>query len=273
MENIIKANIEVHETLLASGEYQKSPHRRPENITKVSQKIEQITNGEKVRKHLDIGCGDGFIFECFRNAELQFGVDVAAGMLKEARKKFPSVEFTKSNVYDLPFGDNEFDLITCYSFLDHLKTRSLCYKEALRVLKPGGKFFFGLSPNSRYISSFADLNYSAVGALHTSEIIEIEKQKALENGEHYLTSFGISAEALSLCEPGKTIDGGMDPTTECALLSKLGFSDVVFEMDWIIAQNKLDHETVRILHEALPFSLAAFKYFDMIGSKGSISNE
>ena len=67
MSGVIDANIEVNEALLAAGEYQKSPHRRPENIAKVARKINEQTYGDKVIKHLDIGCGDGFIFECYEN--------------------------------------------------------------------------------------------------------------------------------------------------------------------------------------------------------------
>jgi SAM-dependent methyltransferase len=267
MSDVIDANIEVHEALLAAGEYQKSPHRRPENIAKVARKINEQTYGDKVIKHLDIGCGDGFIFDCYRNAKMQFGVDASSGMLMEAQKKFPDIEFLLASAYGLPFSDCEFDLVTCYSFLDHLENRTQCYKEVLRVLRPGGKFFFGLSPNSRFISSFADLNFSNIGNLHSEKVIKIEKQKALENGNHYLTSFGISADALSVCEPGKTVDGGLDPTAECNLLYKLGCRDIKFEMDWIVGQNKLSKDAISVLNRALPFSIAAFKYFDLFGTK------
>lgn len=267
MDRILNANVKVHEALLDAGEYQKSPHRSPENVNKVSNKISQFLNGKKIAHHLDLGCGDGFVFECFSSAKAQFGIDASLGMLSLARKTHPKVKFSQENVYNLPFQDNFFDFVTCYSFLDHLEDRKSCYEEVFRVLKPGGVIYFGLSPNKRFISAFNDVQYSCRGNLHTLEKFNHEKMKALSNGEHYFSEYGISQTDLDLCEPGKNKDGGMDPYSEALSLESIGFSNVKFEMEWMIGENLLNENVLEVLRSSLPFSIPVFKYFELFGEK------
>ncbi len=53
------------------------------------------------------------------------------------------VEFKYGNVFEIPFPDNTFDLVTCSGLLNNLKEDNRKIKalsEIRRVLKPGGKF-------------------------------------------------------------------------------------------------------------------------------------
>jgi SAM-dependent methyltransferase len=43
----------------------------------------------------------------------------------------------------IDFPDNFFELVVCNNVLDHVEDAGLCFKEMLRVLKPGGYFVFG----------------------------------------------------------------------------------------------------------------------------------
>ena len=56
---------------------------------------------------LDIGCGDGFVFETFCNANIQYGVDASKGMLTRASEKFPNI---KSMILLKLKDKNEFSL-------------------------------------------------------------------------------------------------------------------------------------------------------------------
>lgn len=267
MNRVINANVKVHEALLKNGDYEKSPHRLKENVDRVCKKIEAYISGTLVENHLDIGCGDGFMYETFQKANYQYGVDVSLGMLNKAQEKFPTVKFKQASVYELPFPDGFFDFITCYSFLDHLEDRRKCYSEVFRVLKPNGKIFFGLSPNKRFINAFNDSEYCQVGELQPADVYEREKLKAVNNGLHYLERYGIEPEDLVLCEPGKTIEGGMDPLQECKSLKELGFSNTQFKMDWIFGQTLLSDSVIEVIGSALPFSIPLYKYFDLYGEK------
>ena len=61
-EEAIKANIYVHAFLANAGEYNKSPHFRPENQEKVRNILLRLTAAcREKNKVIDFGCGTGFM--------------------------------------------------------------------------------------------------------------------------------------------------------------------------------------------------------------------
>lgn len=48
----------------------------------------------------------------------------------------------KADILDLPFDDNEFDLVFCNHVLEHIEDDSIAMKELFRVMKPGGMGIF-----------------------------------------------------------------------------------------------------------------------------------
>lgn len=70
--------------------------------------------------------------------------DLNNDMLEIARQKTnnDAVEFLPANAQDLPFADNTFDLAVCQFGLMFFSDKAKGAKEALRVLKPGGRCFF-----------------------------------------------------------------------------------------------------------------------------------
>lgn len=93
---------------------------------------------------LDVGTGTGELFrllsERYPDAKL-VGLDLSGEMLEKARAKDfggAQVAFVQGSVYELPFGDNAFDLITntisSHFYLDFDRALS----EIRRVLAPGG---------------------------------------------------------------------------------------------------------------------------------------
>jgi len=64
-------------------------------------------------------------------------------------KKLPNVDYTtgdlispwadvKMDIHDIPFGENEFDVIMCNHVLEHVDDDTKCMSEFFRVMKPGG---------------------------------------------------------------------------------------------------------------------------------------
>ncbi|MDO0823778.1 class I SAM-dependent methyltransferase [Desulfosporosinus nitroreducens] len=111
--------------------------------TKLNLDAIQVTPEEYV---LDAGCGSG-LTACHLAKTVGCkiaGVDISPQMIEKARLRAEKegvshlVEFSVSDVYDLPFNDNHFDLIIAESitvFLDKVKV----YLEFYRVLKPEGR--------------------------------------------------------------------------------------------------------------------------------------
>ena len=100
---------------------------------------------------LDLGTGTGqgafAIARRFPHAQV-VGVDLAAGMLAEARRKMPAelaerVRFERGDASALPFADASFDVVAHANMIPF-------FDELERVLVPGGQalFAFSLGPGT-----------------------------------------------------------------------------------------------------------------------------
>lgn len=98
-------------------------------------------NGDKV---LDIGTGQGdflkTLLENLNKYEIAFGYDISKKSLEAAKinLKDQNVNFILGDGKQLPFLDNEFDLITISNSLHHFDNIDNMISEAIRVLKVNG---------------------------------------------------------------------------------------------------------------------------------------
>ncbi len=265
---VIEANQRVHSSLILSGEYRKSPHRSTESVQRVQSILSDLHPSSQSLAHLDIGCGDGFIFECKPSHWVSNGVDATTEMLIACALNHPAVLLQLGYAESLPFKDASFDVLTCYSFLDHLESTERFYAEAMRVLKPGGVFYFGLSPNREFYEALMRVpQFKLSDTLCRRVDLSLESEKAFDDGTYYEKNFGIDKKDLACCEPGKSIARGLSPEEEQSKLYLLGVSRIEVKYEWIFQQNLLDANTVSNLTDFLPFTSACFKYFDLIGAK------
>ncbi len=94
---------------------------------------------------LDVGCGAGFLTHALANAGHRvFGIDLSANSLKIAKENDVSgrVDYRKASAYSLPFPDMSFDTVCAMDVLEHVENPRRLIREAARVLKPEGLFFF-----------------------------------------------------------------------------------------------------------------------------------
>jgi SAM-dependent methyltransferase len=264
---VIEANKKVHSSLILSGEYQKSPHRKPEATRRVQSLLASLDGLSNAVDHLDIGCGDGFIFECSPKFWKKYGVDITPEMLKICTENHPDAKLAEGYAENIPFPDASFDVVTCYSFLDHLESTNAFFSEALRVLKPGGYFYFGLSPNRNFYKELIETSDFKLSKVLMAADLALEYKKAFDDGSYYESQFGINSDELRQCEPGKSIEGGLCAKEESSKLLALGARNVSVHYEWVFLQNQFDEKTIGVLQDFLPFTNACFKYFDLIGKK------
>jgi len=91
-------------------------------------------------KILDMAAGTGSSSEPLAAAGADvIPADFSQGMLDAGRKARPHLRFTKADALALPFLDNEFDVFTISFGLRNTNNTDKALKEALRVVKPGGR--------------------------------------------------------------------------------------------------------------------------------------
>lgn len=98
---------------------------------------------------LELGCGTGVFLERVARcgARLQ-GLDLSPDLLAQARTRLHAlaeVTLTRGNAEALPYGPASFDAVYGSSILHHLDLET-ALREALRVLRPGGRVVFA-EPN------------------------------------------------------------------------------------------------------------------------------
>lgn len=107
---------------------------------------------------LDAGCGEGYYSAALYRALVQggkaprmAGVDLSKHALRRAAKREKAIEFAVASVYDLPVADRQADLlVNCFS--------PLALEEFLRVLRPGGLYFY-VVPGARHLWELKEVLY------------------------------------------------------------------------------------------------------------------
>ncbi len=92
---------------------------------------------------LDVASGPGYVAgEAAARGAGVIGVDFAAAMVIEARRRHPAIAFREGDAEALPFEDSSFDAVVMNFGMLHLARPDTAIAEARRVLRPGGRYAF-----------------------------------------------------------------------------------------------------------------------------------
>jgi 2-polyprenyl-3-methyl-5-hydroxy-6-metoxy-1,4-benzoquinol methylase len=113
--------------------------------------------GERI---LDIGCGNGRLYELFKDKNINYlGVDVSVNLINEAQKKYPEIasSFQIGDILNLSLEKSHFDKIFCVAVFHHLPSVELRLRALLnlkQLLKDDGLLFLTCWNlyNPRYLS-------------------------------------------------------------------------------------------------------------------------
>ncbi|MFZ0846526.1 MAG: metalloregulator ArsR/SmtB family transcription factor [Pseudolabrys sp.] len=111
----------------------------------VEEAIRSALAGKPFRSLLDLGTGTGRMLELFgREIERGLGLDLSLDMLLLARDRLERAgmkhcSVRQGDIYDLPLGNDSFDVVILHQVLHFLDDGARAVREAARVLRPGGR--------------------------------------------------------------------------------------------------------------------------------------
>lgn len=128
------------------GYYDEKATKHEQAIFRVNEVMADWANVAEGTKVLDAGCGLGntslwLAQHCKAKVTgitlVQKQVDTAYALAK--KQNIVGAEFLVADYLKTPFEDNSFDVVWACEALCHAPNKSLFYKEACRILKPGGR--------------------------------------------------------------------------------------------------------------------------------------
>jgi SAM-dependent methyltransferase len=110
------------------------------------QAIDPLLDAAQVRagaRVLDVASGPGYAAAAAAQRGAQVtALDFSGAMVEMARSQNPGIEFREGDAGALPFADGSFDAVVMNFGMLHLAQPERAVSEALRVLRPGGRYAF-----------------------------------------------------------------------------------------------------------------------------------
>lgn len=98
---------------------------------------------------LDVGCGDGLFASLAFAKPLCAGIDPNQASLREASERGAHHHLVAASATALPFPDQFFNTVVANCVVEHIANLDEALSEVFRVLRPSGRFFFGV-PSHRF---------------------------------------------------------------------------------------------------------------------------
>jgi len=161
-----------------------------------AEKLLHFVNVKEKQNFLEVGCGNGGVSKYVAKKYLLnvTGVDIDPKQIQLAQESvddIPDIHFLEVDATNLPFQDNDFDIVLSFGVMHHISNWLDALREIKRVLKPKGYFIyadiiftdlvakFGRSFKHRYgITTMHDLNsfiqengFSTIHASMTNALI------------------------------------------------------------------------------------------------------
>jgi len=109
--------------------------------------VDKIKRIKSSGKWLDIGCGKGYLLSIAqRNNYDCYGIDIRKTFINSGK-----ITYFSGNLFEAGFNDNEFDIITIISVLEHIGSPKEYLQKIRCLLKPNGILFIHV-PNEYYFN-------------------------------------------------------------------------------------------------------------------------
>lgn len=135
---------------------------------------------------LDVACGTGgWLKVCQDNGAAVSGVDLSDKAIAVCKELMPQGSFHAQPAETLPFGNDQFDVVTCLGSLEHFVDPENSLKEMVRVAKHNATFVI-LVPNKDFLTRKLGL-FGGTYQVDAKEVV-----RTLEEWESLFLSAGLT---------------------------------------------------------------------------------
>lgn len=95
---------------------------------------------------VEVGCGKGAVASVFKQYRgiVPFCIDLAYGSLRQVRQPPLSADGVLGSNLALPLANEVADMVVSYGVIHHTPNPFLCFRELVRILKPGGRLLLNV---------------------------------------------------------------------------------------------------------------------------------
>lgn len=146
---------------------------------------EIVSTKVNYKSALDIGCGTGFLSGLLHKKFPQLkitGIDIAPGMIKQAKKEFPTIDFIEADANHLPFDSNSVDLVVSNFAYQWMPDLTKALSEVKRILNSQGQFKATLFGYGTCRELFFCLNQAGLNEMGEDFFVtKFQVEEALDN--------------------------------------------------------------------------------------------
>jgi len=124
----------------------------------VLETIKLNTSTSKVSTILDIGCGSGLMLNSLEKIGLTSGMDMSDEAISFSQEIFSGTIKKGSLPSDVPYANNEFDIITALDVIEHIDDDQASLRKIRDLLKSNGKCILTVPAYMSLWSHFDELN-------------------------------------------------------------------------------------------------------------------
>ena len=215
---------------------------------------------------LDVACGQGAAMLQIKSqygCNIQ-GLDISAANAEIAKRRLrdTGITVTRGSGTKMPYDENSFDYVICVEGQPHMDSREDFFREAFRVLKPGGKLFMA---DIVVLQALQDLSYlqqiilraaAKLWVIPHSNIsygIDDYKQKIKDNGfkmkkieflgDRVIPGYCNFNLRLSVMREQAKVRGpfvGYVGGPMIDIILKMAFSDEIIEYIFVVAEKEIN---------------------------------
>jgi len=153
---------------LIAGDFSRTRNRVWEELEFLEK---YVYDNEKI---LDVGCGNGRLYELFKERTVDYyGIDFSEELVGIAGKRYPQFKFQVADALNLPFPASFFDKVFGIAIFHHIPSKELrarFLKEIKRVLRPDGSLVITVWKFHRSRGLFSIFKFTILKLLGLSKL-------------------------------------------------------------------------------------------------------